>query len=117
VPSYESSLRNLARARASRHWHAPRPWRSKEESELIRRFVWLWFTCRDRSRPSARSWAKQLGISHTWIQRIVKRFVRKPDEMHRIGARGEPQYSDLLRARERTEYMRVCGQLRPSRRA
>jgi hypothetical protein len=34
MPSRESSLRNLEKARAN--WRPPRPWRSSEESQMIR---------------------------------------------------------------------------------
>ena len=59
-------MRNLAKAFASDKWHAPRPWRSKEEGRMIRRYILWWVTCRDRNKPSSRDWAKQLGISHQW---------------------------------------------------
>jgi hypothetical protein len=64
MPSYESSMQNLEKAHEN--WRPPRPWRSSEEGDMIRRFVFLWFTCRDPSRPSGRAWARQLGISHTF---------------------------------------------------
>ena len=47
MPSYESSIRNLLKAVSSPNWRRPRPWRSKEEAELVKRFVFQWFTCRD----------------------------------------------------------------------
>ena len=75
MPSYESSMRNLAKAKA--RWRPPRPWRSVEESRIIRRLVYLWFTSRDR-RPSARAWARALGISHTWMQKLVRQFRADP---------------------------------------
>lgn len=45
MPSYESSMQNLEKAQAN--WRRPRPWRSSEEGDMIRRFVFLWLTCRD----------------------------------------------------------------------
>ena len=54
MPSYESSLRNLAKARAA--WRPPRPWRSEGESHMIRRYVFLWYTGRGQ-KPSGREWA------------------------------------------------------------
>jgi hypothetical protein len=33
MPSHESSMRNLAKARAK--WRPPRPWRSSDESRMI----------------------------------------------------------------------------------
>ena len=63
MPPRESSIRNLAKAREM--GRPPRPWRSSQESQMIRRYVFQWLTSRDRNRPSGRAWAKQLGISHT----------------------------------------------------
>ena len=57
MPSHESSIRNLVKAVNSPNWHRPRPWRSKEEAKLVKRFVFQWFTCRDRNKPSGRDWA------------------------------------------------------------
>jgi hypothetical protein len=114
MPSYESSMRNLARARES--WRRPRPWRSSEEAEMIQRFVFQWFTCRDRSRPSGRAWARGLGISHTWLQKLVRAFHADPSEMYREARRcGDPTYAELTRARERTWRMGEQGELRGSR--
>jgi hypothetical protein len=61
MPSYESSMRNLAKGRSK--WRPPRPWRSSQESRMIRRFAFQWFT--GGNRPSGREWARKLGISHT----------------------------------------------------
>jgi hypothetical protein len=76
MPSYESSMRNLAKARA--RWRPPRPWRSTDESRMIRRYVFVWYTGRG-SKPSGRAWAKQLGISHTWLQKLVRQFQADPN--------------------------------------
>jgi hypothetical protein len=48
MPSCESSLRDLEKARAK--WRPPRPWRSTPEAQMIRQFVFQWFTCRDHNR-------------------------------------------------------------------
>ena len=37
----EAALENLDKATMS--WHRPRPWRSAEESEMIRRLAFWWF--------------------------------------------------------------------------
>jgi hypothetical protein len=42
MPSYESSMRNLAKARAK--MRPPRPWCSIDESRMIRRFAFQWCT-------------------------------------------------------------------------
>jgi hypothetical protein len=49
MPSYESSMRNLAKAGAK--MRPPRPWRSSDESRMIRRYVFLWYTGAGKSRP------------------------------------------------------------------
>src|SRR5215472_12873971 len=111
---YDARMANLAKARRSPRYRKPRPWRSKEESQMIRRFAILWFTCRDRNKPSGRSWARQLGISHTWLQKLVREFQRNPDEMWRVqAAEGDPKLTDLGDARECTREMRQRGELRP----
>jgi|ERR1700722_13823665 hypothetical protein len=110
---YDSSMRNLQKANASPRWHPPRPWRAKEESRMIRRFVYQWFTCRDRNKPSGRSWARQLGVSHTWLQKLVREFRQHPEETQREMSRnGDPTLTKLNRAREYTRRMRERGELR-----
>jgi hypothetical protein len=112
VPSHESSMRNLAKARA--RWRPPRPWRSSDESLVIRRYAFLWYTARGK-RPSGRDWARQLGISHTWLQKLVRQFQADPSQMWRLQrANGEPQFSELSRAREYSQQMREGGELRVS---
>jgi hypothetical protein len=72
MPSHESSMRNLEKARA--RWRRPRPWRSSQEAQMIRRFVFWWLTSRGR-RPSGRTWARDLGVSHTWLQKLVRELM------------------------------------------
>ncbi|MGC1965447.1 MAG: hypothetical protein WA673_03245, partial [Candidatus Acidiferrales bacterium] len=107
MPSYESSMRNLAKARAK--MRPPRPWRSSDEARMIRRYVFLWYTGRGQ-KPSGRAWAKQLGISHTWLQELVRKFQADPNEMWRLQTiRGDPRFEDLTRAREHSRQMRERG--------
>jgi hypothetical protein len=114
MPSYESSMQNLAKARAV--GRPPRPWRSSQESQMIRRYVIQWLTCRDSNRPSGRDWARQLGISHTWLQKLVRKFQADPSEMYREQRRyGDPRSAELSRARECTRRMKEDGELRGSR--
>jgi len=111
MPSYESSMRNLARARAV--GKPPRPLRSSQESLMIRRLAFQWFTCRDRSRPSGRAWARGLGISHTWLQKLIRQFRANPNEMWRLQRlKGDPRFEDLSRAREYSRQMGERGELR-----
>jgi hypothetical protein len=116
---YDASVRNLTKARASSRYRPPMPWRSTEESELIKRFVFQWLTCRDRNRPSGRSWARQLGVSHTWFQKLIREFRLDEAEMwglQRSG--GDPRIADLIRAKGYTREMMERGLLRgPLRRA
>jgi len=109
---YDASMRNLAKARASENWRPPRPCRSKEEGRMIRRYILLWLTCRDASRPSGRNWAKQLGISHTWLQKVVRALKANPEEMRRLQSQGDVTLAQLDRAKENTQRMRERGQLR-----
>ena len=105
-------MRNLARARASKRWHPPRPWRSKEEALMVRRLVFWWFTCRDRNRPSGRAWARQLNISHCWLQKLVLEFRTDPSKIRRLLAYGDPTSAQLNRAQEYTRQMGERGELR-----
>ena len=80
---------------------------------MVRRYVFWWFTSRDRSKPSGRDWARQLGISHTWLQKVIREFQADPTEMWRLQERyGDPSFSQLEKARSDTETMREKGELR-----
>jgi hypothetical protein len=117
MPSYEASIRNFLKAVASPRWQRPRPWRSKEESEMVRRFAFWWFTCRDPRRPSGRDWARQLGISHTWLQKLIREFEADPDKARELqAAYGDPTLEELNEARACSEEMRRQGELRYRRR-
>jgi hypothetical protein len=107
-------MENLAKAFASDKYHPPRPWRSEEESLMIRRFVLWWHTCRDNRRPSARAWAKQLGISHVWLLKVVRELKKDPDEVQRLQAYGDPTLEQLAHAQEYTREMKERGELRLS---
>lgn len=111
---FDARMANLAIAKCSPRYHPPRPWRSADESYLIRRYAFWWWTSRDSNKPSLRSWARQLGVSHTWLQRLVREFRRNPDEMWRLqAAEGDPKLTDLGDAQECTREMRQRGELRP----
>jgi hypothetical protein len=113
MPSYESSMRNLARAQEK--WRPPRPFRSDQETLMIRRLVFQWFTCRNQ-RPSGRAWARDLGISHTWLQKLVREFATDSTNMWQLQARkGDPQIEELTRARAYSSEMERRGELRSSR--
>lgn len=116
MPSVEASLWNLAKARAA--WsHPPRPWRSAHESRLIKRLVWQWLHSKEPGKWSGRAVARWLGLSHTWIQKLVRQFATDPSEMLREIRRHVPATFEQLRhAQEETGKERESGWLRPPRR-
>jgi hypothetical protein len=117
MPSYEASIRNLLKAVSSPNWRRPRPWRSKEEVEIVRRYAFWWFTSRDPKKPSCRDWARQLAISHTWLQKLTKQFQENPDEMWQLQASyGDPTMAQLNEAKMRTQELKKLGGLHPRRR-
>jgi hypothetical protein len=84
---------------------------------MVRRFAFWWFTCRDPRRPSGRDWARQLGISHTWLQKLIHEFVADPDKARELqAAYGDPTLAELNEARASTEELRRQGELRYRRR-
>lgn len=84
---------------------------------MVRRFAFQWFTCRDSTRPSGRAWARALGVSHTWLQKLVQEFTQDPREMWRQqAAEGDPQFAKLSRAQEYTRQMKERGELQSSSR-
>jgi hypothetical protein len=81
---------------------------------MIPRYAFWWWTSRDSNKPSGRSWARGLGISHTWLQKLVREFQRNPDEMWRLQlAEGDPRLTDLGDPQECSRQMRQRGELRP----
>jgi hypothetical protein len=112
MPSREASLRNLEKALAA--WsHRPRPWRSVDETRVIRQLVWQWFNAAEPRKWSARAIARWLGVSHTYIQKLVRKFQADPDRMRRNYAGVRPAtFESLERAREFTRLYRESGWLR-----
>jgi hypothetical protein len=47
------------------------------ESQIIRRLAWHWFMGQGPI-CSARGLGRRLGVSHTWIQKLVREFVADP---------------------------------------
>jgi hypothetical protein len=116
MPSREASLRNLEKAREA--WsHPPRPWRNYKEARVIKQLVWQWFNDREPGKWSGRAVARWLGVSHTYVQRLVQEFRADPDMMWRIEAtRGVVTLDHLEHARELTQRDRERGGLRLPRR-
>jgi len=113
---FDASIRNLRKAFESERYHPPRPWRSPQEMLIVRRLALQWWTCRDRNKPSARAWAREVGISHVWLLKLVRKFEEDPAEVRRLAAYGDPTSAQLSRAREYTRRMKERGELRPPRR-
>lgn len=117
---YDTSMENLRKACARRKKLGayPRPWRSPQEMLMVRRLAVWWWTCRDRNKPTLRAWARELGISHVWLLKLIRRFKTDPGEVGRLQAYGDPTLDQLRRAREHTQRMRDHGDLRgPQQRA
>ena len=70
------------------------------------------------AKASGKPWAKQrvarfLDVSHTWVNKLVKRFEADPDRMRRrMAACGPASFEKLERAREETRRQRKFGWLR-----
>jgi hypothetical protein len=120
VGSREAGIRNLDVAMKRGRWRRPRPWRSQAESDVIKRLVWLWFNHRGpgRTRESIHSLARALGVSRSYIQKLVKMFERDPSEMQREDRRrGPANLTQLARGQDETRRQRERGLLRTNARA
>ena len=123
-------LVNIKKARAARK-REPLRWRSGLESRIIEQLVWQWWVETSgewlvasarknpgQTREAGRPWAKQrvarfLEVSHTWVNKLVKRIERDPDRMRRRMAAWAPASLEKLeRAREETRRQRKFGWLR-----
>ncbi len=113
---YDASMRNLRKAFESERYHPPRPWRSPQEMLMVRRLALWWWTCRDNNKSSGRAWARELGITHVWLLKLVRKFEEDPAEVRRLQAYGDPKPAQLDSAREYTQRMRARGELRSPRR-
>ena len=109
-------LVNIKKARAARK-REPLRWRSGLESRIIEQLVWQWWVESSgewlvasgwkNQVQTRKSWAKLrvarfLEVSHTWVNKLVKRFERDPDRMRRRMAAWAPaRLEKLERARRR----------------
>lgn len=102
-------MQNLAKAKA--HWRAPRPWRSYQETRLIRGLVWQWCVSGVTGEPrcAGRALARWLGVSHTYIQKLSRIFSAGSTSGVRL-ERVTPE--DLRGAREETRKLSERGALR-----
>ena|SRR5215471_5489555 len=114
MPSLEASLRNLAKARAK--WRPPRPWRSAQETRVIKRLACQWFNYRGPCKWSARALGRRLGVSHTYIQKLVREFVANPGKIDRLVRSSHlASFEQLRLAQEDTRKQKERGWLRPVR--
>ncbi len=114
MPSPETSRRNLERAKAN--WRAPLPWRSPQESRLIKTLAWRWYKIKE-PRCGCRQIARCLGVSHTYIQKLVREFeIDTRNIVQQQRAYGQATFADLRRAQEETTQLRERGWLRSSSR-
>lgn len=112
MPSPETSRRNLEKAKAN--WRAPLPWRSLQETQLIKALAWRWYRMKD-PRCGCRQIARRLGVSHTYIQKLVREFVKDTrNVVQQQRAYGLATFSELGRARQETAQLRERGWLRGS---
>lgn len=108
----QSRLINIQKARAARR-RPPLPWRSGLESQVIEQLVWQWWRFPDPRKWPAYRVARLLGVSHTWVNKLVKRFRFDPDLFRRRYAPFSPATLDKLqRARQETLRQRQHGWLR-----
>lgn len=111
----EASLANLEIARAR---HRPwRPWRSPQESWVIRHLTWQWFIYRG-AKWSARTLARCLGVYHRHVQKLIEKFVSNPPKMWQEARESGFEmatFDQLHEARQITRGMAARGSLRPLR--
>jgi hypothetical protein len=81
VPSPNASRRNLEKARE--RWRAPRPWRSEQETRVIKQIVARWLLDR-MAHCSGRKLAQRLGVSQAYLWKLSHRLVAEPDAMFRL---------------------------------
>jgi hypothetical protein len=104
-------LVNIQKARAARR-RAPLPWRSGLESRVIEQLVWQWWQSPAPRWPASRV-ARLLGVSHTWVNKLAKRFHSDPARFRRRYFPFAPATLEKLqRARQETLWRRQHGWLR-----
>jgi hypothetical protein len=82
MPSTEASRRNLDKAFASPRFHRPLPWRSPQETRVIKRLACQWFMGEEPRCP-LRELARRLGVSQTYVQKLVRKFAADPNKILR----------------------------------
>jgi hypothetical protein len=100
--------------KAKANWRAPLPWRSLQETQLIKALAWRWYKMKE-PQCGGRQIARWLGVSHTYIQKLSREFngdTRNIAQQQR--AYGQATFADLRRAQEETATVRELGWLRRS---
>jgi len=104
-------LINIQKARAARR-RPPLPWRSGLESRVIEQLAWQWWLSPAPKWPALRV-ARLLGVSHTWVNKLAKRFRSDPARFRRRYFPFAPATLEKLeRARQETLWHREHGRLR-----
>jgi len=107
----QARLINIQKARAARR-RPPLPWRAGLESRVIEQLVWQWWRSPQPRWPALRV-ARLLGVSHTWVNKLAKRFASDPDRFRRRHSPFAPATLEKLeRARQETLWHRQHGRLR-----
>jgi|HubBroStandDraft_1064217.scaffolds.fasta_scaffold06174_7 hypothetical protein len=107
----QARLINIQKARAARR-RAPLPWRSGLESRVIEQLVWQWWQSPAPKWPAVRV-ARLLGVSHTWVNKLAKRFQSDSARFHRRYFPFAPATLEKLdHARQETLWHRQHGRLR-----
>jgi hypothetical protein len=107
----QARLINIQKARAARR-RAPLPWRSGLESRVIEQLVWQWWQSPAPKWPAVRV-ARLLGVSHTWVNKLAKRFRSDPARFRRRYFPFVPATLEKLEhARQETLWHRTHGRLR-----
>lgn len=110
MPSRESSLRNLEKAR--KNGRPPRPWRSRAESRAIRMITWQWLLGHG-PWCSGRALARWLGVSHTYVQKLSSTLSKnESDFLRQVRYFGAPSIDGLRHARQESHQQRERGFLR-----
>jgi hypothetical protein len=112
MPSRESALQNLEKAKAN--WRRPRRFRGAQESWVIRRLVWQWLNYPGH-KWSARAVGRRLGVSHTYVQKLVREFLEDLREAKRMAQSSIATFDELSRAQQETQQQNNLGRLRPKR--
>ena len=98
---YERALENLSKGRFFRVLLL---WRCPGETDVIRRLVWQFEHKRLKygfPESSKRALARQLGVSHTWVQRLCGEYRADPSRLQITALRRGVACMEQLREAQR----------------